>query len=268
MKPISNGARGKSATFIANPTTPSTSITHSSPNWAASEYAEQHDHQQGRSEVLERHVAEPGQRLGEEEADERAHHAGDREGPDHGVHDVEVVGDHLRPGLDAVGEQGAEQQRRRRPTGDAEEQGRDEVAGLHRVGGALGGDQASRVAPPNLRLTGRGHRLPVGDVGAGGGAEAGQHAGPHPDERPADDIVHCAATRGRPQPQPSPTSRLLGDPCAATMWAISARPNRPSASGDQARRRAAVDRRRTAGRRRRRGADHADEQAEGRAGGP
>ena len=64
-----------------------------------------------------------------------------------------MVGNDRGSGLDAVGEEHAEQHRGRHTARDTEEQRRDQIAGLDGVVGSLGADDAAGSPLPNLRLS-------------------------------------------------------------------------------------------------------------------
>ena len=71
---------------------------------------------------------------------------GDRNAPDHGVGDVEMLGEHVGAGHEAVREEGAEQDRHAGAARNAEGDRRDERAAFLGVVGALRGDDAAHVA--------------------------------------------------------------------------------------------------------------------------
>ena len=129
------------------------------------ERRQEHHHDHQRRQQVDPDVGEPGQVVGEEQAQAGAEDIGDGDTPDHGVGDVQVLGEHVGARADALDQEYPEQDGHGGAAGHAEGQRRDQRAALLGVVGALRRDDAAHVARAEgvpgaaLRL----HRVPVGE---------------------------------------------------------------------------------------------------------
>ena len=123
----------------------------------------------------------------EREAQAGAEDVGDGDAPHHRIGDVEMFGEHFRPGHEAVNEEGAEQDRHAGARRHAERDGRHQRAAFARIGGAFGGDDAAHVAgAEGLRRALFGaQRVAVGNPVDHRGADAGNGAHRRADPRAA-----------------------------------------------------------------------------------
>ena len=90
--------------------------------------ADEDQHQDDRDQPVALHRGDARQAVEKEEADRDRDDVGDDDGPDHGVGDRDVLGQHVRPGNQAEQQKTAEQDRHRGAAGDAEGDGRNQRA--------------------------------------------------------------------------------------------------------------------------------------------
>ena len=155
------------------------------------EPGDEQDRDQAGCQEGERDERQLGQRLGDDETDQGAEHARNGERPDDHVDHIEVIGDDSGAGLDPEHQKRTQQQGGGSAPGNSEQEGRDQVAGLDRVGGGLRGDDASRIAFAEFALALTlccGLCLAVGHPGSCRRTDAGQDTGPDSDQRTTEHV--------------------------------------------------------------------------------